>query len=68
MEPELLERFVGRPCGIHLELLLSQEFSQCVPDRLFVIDYQDGDDSRMSGQPDSPGEAKAKLGIGCDER
>ena len=54
MEAQLLQRLLRRARRVHLELLLLQEFPQRVPDGLFVIDHEDGDDSRVSGQPDSP--------------
>ena len=54
VEAQLLQRFLGRGCRVHFELLLLQVFPQRVPDRLLVIDDEDGDDSGMSGQPDSP--------------
>ncbi len=54
MEAQLLQRFVGRARRIHLELLLLQVLPQGIPDRFLVIDHEDGDDSRGSGQPDSP--------------
>ena len=54
VEAQLLQRLVGRACRVHLELLLLQVFPQRVPDGFFVIHHEDGDDSRGSGQPDSP--------------
>src|SRR5439155_5403973 len=61
VEAQLLQGLLGRRRRVDLELLLLQEFPQRVPDGLFVIDHEDRDDARMSGQPDSPCETTAKL-------
>ena len=68
VQTELLQRLVGRAGRIHLELLLLEKLPQRIPDRLFVIDHEDRDDTRMSSQRGSLGKPVAKLGIGGNER